>query len=98
MKSRIKVEKKTILTMVRLYCKKNHHSSSLCIECNELVTYAFEKLDKCPFNEEKPICKNCKVHCYKPVIRKKIQKVMRFSGPRMVFYHPVLAIRHLLRK
>ena len=28
-------------------------------------------------------------------MRQKIRAVMRFSGPRMIFYHPVMAIRHL---
>ena len=27
---------------------------------------------------------------------KKIKEVMRFSGPRMLFYHPVLALRHFI--
>ena len=25
----------------------------------------------------------------------KIRRVMRFSGPRMLFYHPIAALRHL---
>ena len=29
-------------------------------------------------------------------MREKIRKVMRFSGPRMLFYHPVLAVWHLV--
>ena len=28
-------------------------------------------------------------------MREKIARVMRFSGPKMVFYHPVIAFRHL---
>jgi antitoxin component of MazEF toxin-antitoxin module len=31
-------------------------------------------------------------------MRDKIRTVMRYAGPRMIFYHPVLAIKHLLRK
>ena len=27
---------------------------------------------------------------------RKIKTVMRFSGPRMLFYHPIMAIRHLI--
>ena len=26
----------------------------------------------------------------------KIKEVMKFSGPRMLIYHPVIAIRHLI--
>ena len=46
--------------------------------------------------ETKTFCSNCKVHCYKPEMREKIRDVMRFSGPRMLFVHPVAAIRHVM--
>ena len=49
-----------------------------------------------PFMKEKTFCANCKVHCYKPEMREKIRKVMRFSGPRMLLYHPALAVWHLI--
>jgi hypothetical protein len=29
-------------------------------------------------------------------MREKIKEIMRFSGPRMIFYHPIMAIRHLI--
>lgn len=29
-------------------------------------------------------------------MREKIREVMRFSGPRMIFHHPVAAIRHVI--
>lgn len=29
-------------------------------------------------------------------MREKIRAVMRFSGPRMIFHHPVAAVRHVL--
>ena len=28
-------------------------------------------------------------------MREKIRAVMRFAGPRMVFHHPVAALRHV---
>ena len=43
----------------------------------------------------KTFCSQCKVHCYKKDKREQIRKVMRFSGPRMLVYHPVMAICHL---
>lgn len=46
--------------------------------------------------ETKTFCSNCRVHCYKPAMREKIRQVMRFSGPRMLFYHTMLAIRHVV--
>lgn len=38
----------------------------------------------------------CRVHCYKPAMREKIRAVMRFSGPRMIFHHPVAAVWHVI--
>ena len=29
-------------------------------------------------------------------MREKIRLFMRFSGPNMIFYHPVMAVSHLL--
>ena len=49
-----------------------------------------------PFMETKNFCFNCKVHCYKADMRQKIREVMRFSGLRMIFHHPILAIRHVI--
>ncbi len=84
--------------MIALYCHKNHHTKKkqLCPDCQALTQYACMRSDKCPFMETKTFCSNCKVHCYKPEMREKIREVMRFSGPRMIFHHPVAAIRHLI--
>ena len=93
---RLTRENRTVDLMIRLYCRKQHAQTAPCPECRELQEYARLKLEKCPFRENKPTCAKCKVHCYKPEMRARIKKVMRFSGPRMLLYHPVLAIRHLL--
>ncbi len=29
-------------------------------------------------------------------MREKIREIMRFSGPRMIFYYPIMAIRHVI--
>ena len=90
-------EKLTVALMIRLYCKKNHGmQSGICPDCQELHDYAMLRSDKCPFMETKTFCSNCKVHCYKVDMRDKIRTVMRFSGPRMIFYHPVMAVRHVM--
>ena len=93
---RIKREKKTIDAMVNLYCRKHHGTSDeLCSECKELHAYAMIRLSKCPFQEEKSTCGKCLVHCYKPDMKKKVAKVMRYSGPRMLLHHPILALHHV---
>ncbi len=90
-------EKRIVSLMIRLYCKKKHgFKKELCPECKELCDYAMLRSDNCPFMETKTFCSNCKVHCYKPDMREKIRRVMRFSGPSMMLYHPIMALRHLI--
>lgn len=89
-------EKELVSLMIRIYCRNKHGGKSLCRECAELEEYARDRSDKCPFIENKTFCSNCRVHCYKSEMRKKIKEVMRFSGPKMIFYRPVPAIRHVI--
>lgn len=89
-------EKRVVAQMIQLYCKKRHHGSDLCPDCREVLSYATDRSDHCPFMESKTFCSNCKVHCYRPEMRNKIKEIMRFSGPRMLLYHPVLAVSHML--
>ena len=91
-------EKLLVSEMIALYCRRQHKTpkGSLCPECRQLHDYALTRIDKCPFMETKTFCSACKVHCYKPEMREKIRAVMRFSGPRMLLYHPILAIWHLI--
>ena len=51
-------------------------------------------IEKRPFMETKTFCSQCKVHCYKKDKREQIRKVMRFSGPRMLVYHPIMAVSY----
>jgi hypothetical protein len=90
-------EQKTIRVMVEIFCR-NHHATrkDLCASCSELLEYALEKLDKCPFHETKPTCRHCQVHCYTPAQREKVRQVMQYAGPRMMLRHPVLALKHVL--
>lgn len=76
--------------------KEIKQPGELCEDCRKLADYATQKSEKCPFMEHKTFYSNCKVHCYKPEMREQIRKVMRFSGPRMILYHRVLAIWHLI--
>ena len=94
---RIEREKKTVAAMIRIYCRDQHGSrKALCESCRALLNYAWQRLDKCPFGERKSTCARCPVHCYKPAMREEIRRVMRYAGPRMLYTHPILAIRHLL--
>ena len=85
-----KVEKKrqkeqyVVEEMIRLYCRKNHgkegHASGGM--CPECQKLA---------DYAKQRSQKC------PFMEQKtFRAVMRFSGPRMLLYHPILAIWHLI--
>lgn len=90
-------EYKTIEIMIKLYCKKNHGKYNLCLNCDSLLKYSKLKLLECPLNPKKPVCSKCKIHCYKGSMRNEIKKVMRYSGPRMLFLHPVIGIKFFFK-
>ncbi|MCR4741436.1 MAG: nitrous oxide-stimulated promoter family protein [Treponema sp.] len=103
-KSKRDDEEKTVTIMIQLYCRKVHKSPRamkspvfLCNECKELLSYVSKKVQNCPYTAKgtKTFCSFCPTHCYSPQYREKIRQVMRFSGPRMLFYHPVKAVKHL---
>ena len=98
-KRNLEKERETICTMIKMYCKRIHNNKQeLCQECLELFNYAEKRLDNCRFGEEKPTCEKCPNHCYKPDMREKIRKVMRYAGPRMIYTHPIMGFRHLFKK
>lgn len=95
---RIEWEKKTVGHMIELRCRKEHGGKGLCSECRELYEYSLARLERCRFGEGNTKCHKCPVPCYRPDMRKKIRAVMRFSGPRMILYHPLESLRYILSK
>ncbi|HEY4760620.1 MAG TPA: nitrous oxide-stimulated promoter family protein [Thermoguttaceae bacterium] len=96
-RGRLDRERRTIGAMIDIYCRRQHgQAEGLCAECRQLFDYAMLRIDKCPFQENKPTCAKCTVHCYKPQMREQVRKVMRYAGPRMMFFHPILTILHYL--
>ncbi len=71
-------------------------SGTPCAECTDFLAYAARRLQKCPYGEDKPTCANCPIHCYKREPREFARTVMRYSGPRMMWRHPWLALMHLV--
>ena len=95
----IATEKRTVAAMVRLYCRDHHpDADGTCARCQALLDYAHARLDACPFGDDKPSCKACTIHCYKPEPREHMRTVMRAVGPRMSWRHPWLAIVHLWKE
>lgn len=92
-------EKSVIYRMITIYCKGHKHLShkgGLCTECEELKDYAMVRTDRCPYMETKTFCSKCRVPCYKPIMKEQIRNVMRYSGPRLLIYHPILTIKHFV--
>lgn len=89
-------EQEVVSCMIELYCRRKHHTKgTLCPECAALRDYAAARSAHCPFMGHKTFCSQCPVHCYKSEMRQKIRAVMRFSGPRMLLVHPLMALHHM---
>lgn len=95
--ARLVREWRTLSVMVRIYCRDCHGTAAgLCVECGQFLSYARVRLDRCRFGSEKPTCARCPVHCYQRERREQVKVIMRHAGPRMLWEHPVLALRHWL--
>ena len=93
----------TVLFMIQIFCRGKHKNKlamknpeNLCASCRNLSLYVKERVSECPFMETKTFCSACRVHCYRISERAKIREVMRYSGPRMMKYHPILALKHVV--
>ena len=94
---RLARELATLTTMIEIHCRDAHGwGGALCDDCAALLAYATRRLDRCVFGDDKPTCANCTVHCYTAAKREEVRAVMRYAGPRMLWTHPILALRHLV--
>ena len=93
---RLKQEKHIIEVMIRIYCSALHQKGMLCDDCGEVLLYANSRLNKCPFADKKPTCRKCPHHCYNPKMREKIREIMKYAGPKMIYLHPLIALKHVL--
>lgn len=97
MNIRLQREQQTVETMIYIYCKSNHHTEKVpCDKCYELIHYAKDRVEHCQFGENKSICGKCKRHCYKPQMRQEIREVMRTTGYKMLYKHPVMLLHHVV--
>lgn len=95
---KLKTELITIEKMTKLYCLQHHQQKvEQCRSCQDFINYAAKKLDRCVYGQNKPACKQCPIHCYKPAEKQLAQRIMRYAGPKMLFKHPILAIKHLIK-
>ena len=96
--NRIHEEQRVVELMIRLYCRRYEGNEALCPSCTELLDYARRRLAHCRWGVHKPTCRRCPHHCYAPHQRARMRQVMRWAGPRMSFYHPLAALRHMMRE
>jgi len=95
----LKNEKKTVKTMINIYCSAHHKQNNvMCPDCQSIFEYAESRIDKCQFKSQNLVCSKCKVHCYRTEMREKIKEIMRYSGPIMIWKHPLLVVRYLKNK
>ena len=94
--TKIEREKQTVRKMIELYCRHHLKQDTMPDEYQHLAEFACRRLNHCKYGEQKTACKECPTHCYAPKEREQIRKIMRWAGPRMLFYSPIAAINHLL--
>lgn len=93
-----KLEKKQVLEkMIRLYCK-NNHKDYLCNDCKNLISYSNIRTDYCKRLDEFFFCSSCDRTCYDNENLEKIRKIMRYSGPRMIYSDPKASVRFVSEK
>lgn len=97
-KRRIEKEKEIIEVMIRLYCRRKLHVEELPQQYAELLAYARRRLDSCRFGDDKTACRRCPVHCYVKEKREMMRQIMRWCGPRMILYHPIITLKHYLQR
>lgn len=86
----------TIQKMVKIYCNRYHRPvGELCAECQDLLEYAVECVNHCPYGDNKPACGLCPTNCFLDDRYIKISAIMRKAGPIMLYKHPLLALSHL---
>lgn len=95
--TKIERDKRTVKFMIDLYSRHRAVDEEERARLQELMHYACQRLDHCRYGDSKPACKDCPIHCYAPARRELMRRVMRWSGPRMLFYAPRATLRHFLQ-
>lgn len=97
MRKDLLTEIETLSAMVGIYCRVRHGSAAPCPACEELLEEAAGRVARCP-RDPKPACRDCPASCWPPALRARLREVMRCAGPRLPLRHPLLALKHYLKK
>ena len=89
-------EKKTIQHMIGIYCHGQKHAvGKVCGKCRLLLHYAIRCINSCHYQAaDKPVCGICPTQCFNPDMREQFNGIMRYAGPRMLLFHPILTTLH----
>ena len=62
--TRLRRERRTMEAMVRVFCTGVHRREpDECATCSDFLKYAHKRVEKCPYQENKPPCAKCPTSC-----------------------------------
>ena len=81
-RSQLEREKVIIWHMVETYCRGQRHSaSSICVDCCELLQYAYSLIEACPLvGSTKPVCGLCRSDCFISQMHRHFAQIRRHAG------------------
>ncbi len=91
--TKIERDQETIRLMIDLYCRHHLRLNEVPEAYRQLGDYACERLQRCKFGEQKPACKDCPVHCYRPEMRQKVREVMRWAGLALLDFELIFEVK-----
>lgn len=91
MKITIDYKKQLLDIMFDIYIK-DHESEKDSME--SLRLYSHNRLENCQNKDKRNFCSSCSIRCFSKNRREDIKRVMKYSGPRLIFYRPLALLRH----
>ncbi len=89
-------EAHTVACMIQIYCRGRHRKKQLCPSCQELLEITRLHLSECPPEDDRPFFSSHTIQCFKPEQREEIEQMLGYSGPRLLWHHPMIAIRYMV--
>ncbi|MDO5100211.1 MAG: nitrous oxide-stimulated promoter family protein [Eubacteriales bacterium] len=92
---RVTVEDEEIHQWSNHFGRRRFASVQLCEDCRDLLLIGWRHTNNCPRMAEKTFCHHCPKPCYRKADEERIKTVMRQSGRRLLWKHPLLAVCQL---
>ena len=94
-------DRRTLEAIGHIYCAAHHEgekdAAGLCPDCRNTIDATLQRATDCPFGHEHN-CQDCTVHCQRGEAQERIQEIMRYAAPRMMYKHPIMAAGYLRKK